>query len=130
MPAPKTDASRLQKTLDDIVRFTLALPDVAESTAYGQPALKRSGKLIFTLRKDLETLAMVCGFEKRATLMRTHPGTFFITDHYLNWPAVVVRLDGAHKKVLRAAATAAWEFAGAKASKKRTPASRRSPPRR
>ena len=124
MPGPRTDAERIRKSLDDIVRFTLALPEAVESTSYGQPALKRGAKLIFALRKDLETLAMVCGFEERATLMSAYPDTFFITDHYLKWPSVVVRLLNADQKVLRAAVTAAWERAGARARKKRTAATR------
>jgi hypothetical protein len=124
MAQPKTDAERIRQSLDDIVRFTLALPGVVESTAYGQPALKRGKRLIFTLRKDLETLAMVCGFEDRAALMKAHPGAFFITDHYLNWPAVVVRLLNADPKILRRAATAAWERAVAPAGRKRRPAAR------
>jgi len=91
MARAKTDAERIQEALDDIVAFTLALPEVVESTSYGQPAVKRGGALIFALRKDLETLALVCGFEERAALMASHPGAFFIPDHYLNWPSVVVR---------------------------------------
>jgi hypothetical protein len=120
----KSDAERIRKAVDDIVRFTLAMPEVVESTAYGQPALKRGGKLIFTLRKDLETLALACSFEDRAALMESHPDAFFITDHYLNWPAVVVRLLNADRKVLRAAVTAAWERAGSTGLKKRGPAAR------
>lgn len=124
MARPRTDAERIRQTLDDIVDFTLALPEVVESTAYGQPALKRGKKLIFTLRKDLETLAMVCSFEDRAALMKAHPATFFITDHYLNWPAVVVRVLNADPKILRRAVTSAWERAGARTRKGRKPAAR------
>jgi hypothetical protein len=124
----KTDAQRIRKTLEDIVKFTLAMPDVVESTSYGKPALKRGDKLIFALR-DGETLSMVCSFEDRSALLATHPETFFITDHYLNWPAVVVRLLNAETKVLRAAVTAAWERAGSKARKKRASARPRVRPR-
>jgi hypothetical protein len=122
MARAKTDAERARQTLDEIVRFTLALPDVVESTSYGRPALKRGDKLIFSLR-DAETLSMVCSFEERGALLAAHPETFFINDHYLNWPAVVVRLLDADAKVLRAAVSAAWERAGSKARKKR-PAAR------
>lgn len=124
MARVKTDAERIRRRLDDIVNFTLALPEVVESTSYGQPALKRGDTLIFALRKDLETLALVCSFEDRAALMEAHPDAFFITDHYLNWPAVVVRLLNADGKVLRAAVTAAWERAGSKPRKRRAPAAR------
>lgn len=122
MARGKTDAERIQQTLDDIVRFTLALPEVVESTSYGQPALKRGERLIFALRKDVQTLALVCSFEDRAALMAAHPETFFITEHYLNWPSVVVRLLNADKKILREAVTAAWERAGSRVGKKRSAA--------
>jgi hypothetical protein len=125
-----TDVERIQATLDEIVRFTLALPEVVESTSYGQPALKRGDTLIFALRKDLETLALVCGFEERAALMGSHPEMFFITDHYLNWPSVVVRLKSADKAVLREAVQASWERAGTLAVRKRGPAKARPTGRR
>jgi len=118
MARAKTDAERIQQTVDDIVRFTRALPDVVESTSYGKPALKRGEKLIFALR-DPESLSMVCSFEDRAALMRDHAGTFYVTEHYLNWPSVIVRLLNADKKVLRAAVTRAWERAGAQARTRR-----------
>lgn len=57
-PAPKPTAGRLQKTIDDIVRFTMALPEVEENTSWGKPALKRRGKLLFLLR-DAERF-LVC----------------------------------------------------------------------
>jgi hypothetical protein len=37
---------------------------------------------------------------------------FAINDHYLNYPAVMVRLAHVDKAVLRAAVTAAWERRG------------------
>ena len=115
-PAPNPTAGRLQKTIDDIVRFTMALPEVEESTSWGKPALKRRGKLLFLLR-DPETLSLVCGFEDRAAWLAAHPEMFAINDHYLNYPAVMVRLAHVDRKVLRAAVTAAWERAGVRPRK-------------
>ncbi len=121
MAKRKTDAERIQESLDDIARFALALPEVVESTSYGRPALKRGENLIFAFRKDLETLALVCGFEERAALMKAYPEVFFITDHYLNYPAVVVRLLAADRVVLREVVKAAWERIGSVEAKKRRP---------
>jgi hypothetical protein len=119
MSQSDADAERIRASLNDIVRFGLALSGVLESTAYGQPALKWGDRLLFALRKDRETLALVCGFEERAALMREHPETFFLTDHYLNHPSVVVRLLHADKKVLRRAVRTAWERARARPGQKR-----------
>lgn len=117
MPAAKSAAGRIQKTVDDIVRFTLAMPEVEEGTSWGKPALKRRGKLLFLLR-DPETLSLVCSFEDRASWLDAHPEMFAINDHYLNYPAVMVRLAHVEKAALRAAVTAAWERAGTRARKK------------
>ncbi len=114
---PTADPDRVQVALDDIVPFALALPEVVESTCYGQPAVKRGGKLIFTLRKDLETLALVCGFEEREVLMKEDPETFFITDHYRNHPSVLVRLARVRKMHLRKVVKAAWDRLGGRAGK-------------
>ncbi len=120
MAKVKTEAERAQAVLDQIVDFTLKLKDVVESTSYGKPALKRGDKLIFA-RRDEETLSLTCSFEERAVLLAGHPETFFITDHYLNWPAVVVRLAAARKPVLQSAVKASWERAGARATRKPKP---------
>lgn len=117
MAAAKSAASRIQKTIDDIVRFTLAMPEVEEGTSWGKPALKRKGKLLFLLR-DPETLSLVCSFEDRAAWLAAHPEMFAINDHYLNYPAVMVRLAHVDKAALRTAVTAAWERAGSRARKK------------
>lgn len=116
---PDPETARTRAALDDIVRFALSLPEVVESTSYGQPAMKRGERLIFALRRDLETLSLVCGFEERAALMEAHPETFFITDHYLNWPSVVVRLRNVKPPVLRKAVKAAWARASLPAAKER-----------
>ena len=107
----KTADERIRAALDDIVPFALKLPEAVETTSYGMPAIKRAKRWVFGLRKDNVTLSMRCSFEERARLMAAHPDIFFITDHYLNYPAVVVNLANATKPILRAAVTDAWESA-------------------
>lgn len=53
MPRAKSEAERTRAVLDDIVAFTLELPDAVESRSYGKPALKRREKLIFALTEPL-----------------------------------------------------------------------------
>jgi hypothetical protein len=40
-------------------------------------------------------------FEQRAALMEGDPETYFLTDHYLNYQWVLVRLDRVHPDALR-----------------------------
>ena len=107
----KSADQRLREALDDIVPFALKLPDTVESTSYGMPSIKRGKKWMFSLRKDNVTLSMGCSFDERARLMKAQPDIFFITDHYLNYPAVVVNLANVTKPILRAAVKRAWEMA-------------------
>ena len=88
-------------TFEDVRRIALALDGVAESTSYGTPAFKLGGKLIARLREDSETLVVGTTFEERAELMAVAPETYFTTDHYLNYPWVLVRLSHANGDALR-----------------------------
>jgi len=84
------------------------LPGVEEATSYGTPALKVRGKLFARLKEDGETLVLRTDAFERAHLMHEDPGTFFITDHYREYPWVLVRLDTVPKEQLRALLEGAW----------------------
>jgi hypothetical protein len=88
-------------TFEGVRRIALALDGVAESTSYGTPAFKLGGKLIARLREDSETLVIGTTFEEREELMAAEPQTYFITDHYLKYPWVLVRLSHANVDALR-----------------------------
>ena len=88
-------------TFEGVRRIALALDGVAESTSYGTPAFKLGGKLIARLREDSETLVVGATFEDRAELMAVEPETYFTTDHYLNYPWVLVHLLCANPDALR-----------------------------
>lgn len=44
------------------------------------------------LREDGETLVVKIDFDTRESLMQADPETFFLTDHYVGWPTILVRL--------------------------------------
>jgi hypothetical protein len=76
----------------DLVRkAALALPGVEDGTSYGTPALKVRGKLLVRLKEDGESFVLIVDFDTRDVLMRAAPETFYITDHYRNYRAVLVR---------------------------------------
>ncbi|HTN60043.1 MAG TPA: MmcQ/YjbR family DNA-binding protein [Devosia sp.] len=68
------------------------LPEIALSTSYGTPALKVANKTFCRL-KDATTLVLLCPAEQKALLMEISPEIYFETDHYVGWPAVLIRLD-------------------------------------
>ena len=85
-------------TLDfnTVRKLGLALPNVADGTAYGAPALKLGGKLLVCIptNKSAEPGSVVVriDLEHRAELLRQHPDIYYITDHYAPHPTVLVRL--------------------------------------
>jgi len=79
----------------------LALPDVEEGTSYGTPALKVKGKLFARLWEDGTTLVLKTTFEQREDLMAAKPETYYITDHYLHYTWMLVRLPTVHPDAIR-----------------------------
>ena len=92
----------------------LALPGVEEGPCYGTPALRVKGKLMLRLKEDGETVVLIVGFERRSLLMEKDPATFFITDHYRNYPSVLVRLPRISRKELAGLIEEAWRRAAPK----------------
>lgn len=106
-------------------RLGLALPDVEEGTSYGTPALKVKGKLFTRLWEDGETLVIKATFEQRDELMAADPETYYITDHYLNYTWVLVRLPKVHPDAMRELLHTAHRLAVPPKRRPRTKAPRR-----
>jgi hypothetical protein len=92
-------------TFDTVREIGLTLPGVEESTAYGQPALKINGKLLACLpaHRSAEpgSLAVRVDFADRAALLAEAPDVYYLTDHYVGYNAVLVRLARVNPAVLR-----------------------------
>jgi hypothetical protein len=106
---PKTNV-----TFDVVRQIGLALPEVEESTAYGALALKVRGDLLacVAVNKSAEpgSLAVRIDFEQRTALIAEAPGTYYVTDHYLSYPCVLVRLSQIQVDQMRDLLNAAWKF--------------------
>jgi hypothetical protein len=98
-PRGKKDAMPL--TFKDVRKIALSLEKVEEGTSYGTPAFKVGGKLIARLWEDGETLVVGTTFEEREEMMAADPETYYITDHYLKYPWVLVRLSRVHPDSMR-----------------------------
>lgn len=88
-------------TFEEVRCIALSLPGVQESTSYGTAAFKAGRKLLARLREDGESLVVGTTFEERAEMMAADPETYYITDHYLNYPWVLVRLPVVHPDAMR-----------------------------
>src|SRR5215469_2865781 len=99
----KKDGSTID--FDAVRKIGLALSGVEESTAYGAPALKVRGKLLACVptHRSAEpgSLVVRVGFDGRAALLAAAPDVYYMTDHYLGYSAVLVRLSRVTPEVLR-----------------------------
>jgi hypothetical protein len=71
------------------------------------------------LRDDNRTLVVRSPIASRAQLIPSEPDLFFVTDHYLNYPAILVNLANATEARLKQIIVDAWRRL---ASKKQTAA--------
>lgn len=75
-----------------VVAAGLKLPGVEPGTSYGKPALKARGKVVAaTTAPDTDSFVLHVLADEKEVLIATDPGTFWETDHYRGWPAVLVR---------------------------------------
>ena len=95
-------------------RLALALPGVTEGTSYGTPSFKVEGKFFFRIREDGGSLAIRIDFDTREALLQANPRAFFITDHYLAYPAICVRLANVERAELKSVLEQAWRFVAPK----------------
>jgi hypothetical protein len=97
-----------------IRRLVLATPGVVEGTAYGRPVFRHGDKLIGSIRPDGQSMMFKLSLETREHLMRADPRTFFITDHYRNFPSVLARIERLSAADIKALLARAIEQAGSK----------------
>jgi hypothetical protein len=99
---------------DTVRNIGLALPGVEESTAYGQPALKVHGKLLACIPANRSaepgSLAVRVDLDDRAELLAADPDVYYVTDHYVSYTAVLVRLSRVNPDVLRDLLGMAYKF--------------------
>jgi hypothetical protein len=101
-------------TFDEVRKLALALPEVEEGTSYGTPAFKVRKKFLSRLKEDGETLVIRIDFDERDILMAANPETFYITDHYRGYPAMLVRLATVDPDDLRELFEGAWRLVAPK----------------
>ncbi len=107
------------KTVESIGR---TLPDVEVTTTWGQPTLKVQGKMFACIasHKSAEpnTLVVMMDFADRDALVEDDPDTYYLKEHYLNYPCVLVRLSRVHADALRDLITGAYRFVSARVGTK------------
>jgi len=115
---------------DAAIAIGRTLPDVEVTTTWGASALKVRGKMFacVAINKSAEPNSMVVRMDmaQRNLLIEEDPATYYLTDHYVDYPCVVVRLSRISREALDDLIRGAHRFVSATASAKR----RSSPSRR
>jgi len=118
-------------TFDTVRKISLTLPGVEESTAYGSPALKVRGRLLACVPSHRSaqqgSLAVRVAFDDRTELLAAAPDVYYVTDHYLNYNAVLVRLSRVTPDVLRDLLGMAHKFVTAHEARRSPSRIRRKP---
>ena len=113
--------ARRKVSFDTVRTIGLRLPGVEEGTVYGSPALKVRGKMFACLAvhrsADPGSLAIRLDFDQREELLAADPDTYYLTDHYVNYPVVLVRLSRVHQDALSDLLHMAWRFVSASANR-------------
>jgi len=106
---------------DTVRRIALTLPGVEEGTAYGSPALKVHGKLLACIpvnpSAEPASLVVRIDIDERAELLASAPEVYYVTDHYVGYDAVLVRLSRIDLDALRGLLGMAHKFVSAKPGK-------------
>jgi hypothetical protein len=101
-------------TFDLIRDLALKHPGVEEGTSYGTRALRVKGKFMARLKEDGDSVAFRISFDDRDLLMQTKPHAFYITDHYLGYPAVLMRMSAATPEEAADIVAMAWRMVAPK----------------
>ncbi len=104
----------------NIRQIALSLDNVEEASSYGTPGFKVSGALFARFHQDGESLVVRMAIDKRDDMIATDPDTYFITDHYLNYPWILVRPTRIQPEALRDLLRAAHRSAAAEKPKRST----------
>ena len=112
--------SRSRIDFETVRKIGLAMPGVEESTAYGSPALKVRGKLLACMaaHRSAEpgSLVVCVDFADRAELLVADPNVYYVTNHYIGYESVLVRLSRVNPDVLRDLLGMAYKFVTRKAA--------------
>jgi len=101
-------------TFDTVREIARELPGAVEGSSYGTPAFKVGKNLFVRQHQDGESLVIKIDQNQRSMRMKADPETFYITDHYLNYPYMLVRLAKVERDDLCELLEDAWELSAPK----------------
>jgi hypothetical protein len=116
--SPGRASSRVTKraavTFEQVRVAAQAFPGVEDSTSYGTPALKVRGKLLARLHQSGECLVLRADLLDREILLQSDSEVFYVTDHYRDYPWVLVRFSAVDVGALPDLIERAWRLVAPK----------------
>ena len=111
VPIKYPPSDELAALFAKVVAIAERFPGVEVSRSYGTPAIKVKRKLLARLRSEDEGgLAIRCDFVEREMLLQAAPETFYITDHYADYPMVLINLETVRWDAMPDIVERAWRF--------------------
>ncbi|HEY7978585.1 MAG TPA: hypothetical protein VID67_10350 [Rhizomicrobium sp.] len=75
-------------------KIALSFPEALEKSSYGNPAFFIAKKFFTRYRRDDHSLVFIVdSIGTRDMMLELDPKTYHITDHYKDYPAVLVRME-------------------------------------
>jgi hypothetical protein len=97
-------------TWETVREIAGALPKAEEGTSYGTAAFKVRGKLFVRLKEDGDSIVVRIEEKDRAMRLQADPSAYYITDHYLPYPWMLVRLSAVDRDDLAELLQDAWRL--------------------
>ena len=118
-PAQLTSSGLRRTSFQTVAAIGRTLPDVEVTTTWGKPALKVRGRMFVCIAShtsaEPNTLVVMMDFAARDALIEDEPDTYYLKEHYVSYPCVLVRLSRVQADALRDLVIGAHRFMSAKA---------------
>jgi hypothetical protein len=106
-PARKKAAKGV--TAAQLKKIALSFPEANETTSYGKPAFAVGKKFFTRLRAEDNSLVFIVdGMDQRDMMLELDPDTYHITEHYKDYPSVLVRMERISPDELHAMLERRW----------------------
>ena len=100
---------------DDVRKMSLVWPEVEDGTSYDTSALKVRKKLLVRLKEDGDSMVMPgVPPDQRDMLVESQPKLFYFTDHYKDYPMVLIRLSKARRTTVEPLLRRHWRALASK----------------
>jgi hypothetical protein len=107
-------------TKAQLKKIALSFPGVVEGTSYRNPSFLVIKKFLTRWRDEEDSIVLIVdSIDERDMLIEADSKTFFITEHYRNYPSVLAYASKLDAKTLRGMLERRWQKLAPKTLQKR-----------